>query len=330
MRKFDITRQAVFQHISRLVRDGHLSRSGSRTRKLYSLEATITKFASITLKGTSEDRVWRDWAVREIAAVPAPGISDNIHEISHYGFTEMLNNAIEHSEGDVAEVTLSVTASTLQMTIEDNGIGIFRKVSRELELADEREALLELSKGKFTTDRSRHSGEGIFFTSRMFDFFEIESRGLLFQHTPDDDWLFEAEHLTPDVPTCQGTRVSMTIFRDSKRSPSETFDRFTSEAEDNAFSKTHVPLSLAQYDNESLVSRSQARRVLARFNRFKEAILDFKNVPRIGQAFADEIFRVHALEHRDFRIIAVNANVAVDKMIRHARANLQEDLESSQ
>ena len=41
---------------------------------------------------------------------------------------------------------------------------------------DKRQALFELSKGKFTTDPSRHSGEGVFFTSRMFDDFEIDGK----------------------------------------------------------------------------------------------------------------------------------------------------------
>jgi len=61
---------------------------------------------------------------------------------------------------------------------------------------------------------------------------------------------------------------------------------------DFGFSKTHIPVFLAAYGEDNLISRSQAKRLLVRFERFKEIILDFENVESIGQAFADEIFRV--------------------------------------
>ena len=55
-----------------------------------------------------------------------------------------------------------------------------------------------------------------------------------------------------------------------------------------------MPLLLAQYEGEKLISRSQAKRVAHRFERFERVELDFAGVPDIGQAFADEMFRVFA------------------------------------
>ena len=43
-------------------------------------------------------------------------------------------------------------------------------------------AIAEFNKGKRTTMPDRHSGEGIFFTSRVMDLFEIESHHLRFSH----------------------------------------------------------------------------------------------------------------------------------------------------
>ena len=57
---------------------------------------------------------------------------------------------------------------------------------------------------------------------------------------------------------------------------------------------THIPLRLAEYGEDNLVSRSQAKRVLARVDRFEEVILDYSGIRAVGQAFADEIFRVFA------------------------------------
>ena len=117
--------------------------------------------------------------------------------------------------------------------------------------------------------------------------------------------------------------MTMTVFRNSKREIQSVFDRFSAN-EDYSFSRTHVPLSLAQYGTDLLVSRSQARRVLARFDKFEEAILDFKNVPRVGQAFADEIFRVHKLANPASKIVVINANQEVRKMISRAQAKLKD------
>ena len=59
----------------------------------------------------------------------------------------------------------------------------------------------------------------------------------------------------------------------------EVFDAYTDlESDDYAFSKTQVALSLARYKDEDLISRSQAKRVLSRFDRFREVLLDFKGV----------------------------------------------------
>ena len=44
-----------------------------------------------------------------------------------------------------------------------------------MHLLDERHAILELSKDQLTTDPARHTGDGIFFTSRMFDSFDLQT-----------------------------------------------------------------------------------------------------------------------------------------------------------
>ena len=67
-----------------------------------------------------------------------------------------------------------------------------------------------------------------------------------------------------------------------------------------------------------LVSRSQARMILARLEGVKEAVLDFQGVDSIGPAFSDEIFRVFANQHPDVSLLAVNTNVNVERMIQRA------------
>ncbi len=68
------------------------------------------------------------------------------------------------------------------------------------------------------------------------------------------------------------------------------------------------------------MSRSQARRVLSRFERFKVVLLDFSGIEAIGQAFADEIFRVYTLDHPEIKLVAANGNEQVNHMINRALA----------
>jgi hypothetical protein len=96
------------------------------------------------------------------------------------------------------------------------------------------------------------------------------------------------------------------------------FDKYASGDDDYGFTKTVVPLRLAQYGNDKLVSRSQAKRVVSRIELFKTVIFDFRDVSMIGQAFADEIFRVFARQHPEIHIITSSANTEVKRMIQRA------------
>lgn len=67
-----------------------------------------------------------------------------------------------------------------------------------------------------------------------------------------------------------------------------------------------------------LISRSEAKRLLAGLDRFAEVVLDFNGVEEIGQGFADEVFRVWARAHPKVRLKPVNMSEAVEFMVRRA------------
>ncbi len=96
--------------------------------------------------------------------------------------------------------------SILLLWVIDDGIGIFTKLQRDFNLANKNHAILELAKGKLTSDPTRHSGEGIFFTSRMFDEFAILSEDTAFFGHDNDDWLLPDRQMVT-----KGTAVNMTI-----------------------------------------------------------------------------------------------------------------------
>ena len=239
-------------------------------------------------------------------------LPDNVLEIWQYGFTEMFNNAIDHADGTRIGVEIKKTAAATEMTIYDDGYGIFRKIQTAMGLLDARHAILELSKGKLTTDPERHTGEGIFFSSRMFDRFDILSEGVFFSHEFEGarDWILERDKES------MGTAVWMKLNNHTARTTKKIFDQYTGD--DYGFTKTVVPVRMAQYGKDKLISRSQARRVLARVERFKTVVFDFTEVKAIGPAFADEIFRVFASQHPEIELVPLRANSETERMIARA------------
>lgn len=308
-KKFNVSRQAIYKHIKKLTGENALIAEGSTRNRRYKLHPLVQWHKVYKLSDElAEDVVWRRDIEPQIGNMP-----ENIVNIWNYGFTEMFNNAIDHSEAENIMVRIKKTAASTQVVIYDNGVGIFKKIQKELDLLDEKHAVLELAKGKLTTDPAHHTGEGIFFTSRVFDAFDILSGGVFFTHTfgEVEDWVLNGNRLSG------GTFVWMKLNNHTSRTVKNVFDSFTS-GDDYGFTKTVVPVKLALYGDDRLVSRSQAKRVLARIDRFKVVIFDFEGVESIGQAFADEVFRVFANEHPQIELIPLKANKNVRDMIKRA------------
>ena len=308
---FDITRQAVNKHVRRLIHEKSLTEAGETRQRTYKLAPLLEWQREYQISPELEEHVVWD---KDIASVLGAQ-PENVRDIWHYGFTEMFNNAKDHSGGRNISVRVAKTAISTEIAIADNGIGIFKKIQEALNLPDQRYAVLELAKGKLTTDPARHTGEGIFFSSRMFDKFSIGSDKTYFGHQfgQDEDWIFEST-----FPG--GTTVFMELCNHTSRTVKKIFDQYASEEGDFGFTKTVVPVKLAQYGNDKLISRSQAKRVVARLDLFRTILFDFAGVPTIGQAFADEIFRVFAREHPGIEIFPIHANSEVVRMIERVKS----------
>lgn len=83
----------------------------------------------------------------------------------------------------------------------------------------------------------------------------------------------------------------------------------------------HLREKLTKMGHLNLVSRSQAKSVLLGLESFKTVIFDFDEVDKIGQAFADEIFRVYQNKHPVISLEYENVNTEVEKMIKRALIN---------
>ncbi len=306
--KLGITRQTAHKYLKEFISDGFVHGSGKTKGAQYEFVPVKHKFELPMDQVKSESDIW----IGSIIPI-LPEMAENVRSICAYGFQEMLNNVIDHASATKVIIEIKYTLYSIKFWVVDNGVGIFNKIQRDLKLATAQQSILELAKGKFTSDPVRHSGEGIYFTSRMYDDFAILSGTLRFFGHDKDDWIFDC----PKRDDIEGTSVFMEIIRNSTRTMESVFSQFTTETEDHDFRKTKIPLKLMQYEGESLVSRSQAKRLMVRADKFIEVILDFEGIKFIGQAFADEIFRVFRNQHSDVNIIYVNASKEVEAMIKH-------------
>jgi anti-sigma regulatory factor (Ser/Thr protein kinase) len=313
--KFGISRQAVHRVVRRLIDQRLIHASGQTRSRRYEpgpLREMVTEL-EVTPR-LDEARVWAESVRPRLAGIP-----ENVLAICQYGFTEMLNNVVDHSGSRTAAITVRKAPHGIELKVQDEGIGIFRKIQTECGLASEHEAILELTKGKLTTDPARHTGEGIFFTSRMFDDFAIGSGTvLLLCSAGGEDWSIETRK------AAVGTFVTMRINLESPRAMQEVFERFASARGSFDLDRTHLLVRLVDLEGRAPVSRSQAKRIVARLERFKEAVLDFAGVESVTPAFADEIFRVFALHHPEVRLMPVNDNEQVQQMILRAMRGLAE------
>jgi len=311
-----LTRQTVAQHFRELVEAKRVLKIGS-TRNVYYISYTRSKAAIIQntfsatrfIKNLSEHKVFEE---ADLKMRLRKELSQNAYEITNYTFTEMLNNAIDHSQSPKVKLELMCSRGLFEFKVLDQGIGIFENIKRKFKLKDHYEAVEHLLKGKQTTDPKRHSGEGIFFTSKIADTFSIESARLMLQidNIQKDVFLAEKERFQ------KGTTVQFKLKQRSRKDLKSLFDEYSNE--DYEFDKTKVTVHIAKKEG-NYVSRSEAKRILFGLDKFKRILFDFKNVKGIGQGFADEIFRVYHESHPAIQIEAIHAVPAVKLMIKRAK-----------
>ncbi|MBU1163931.1 DUF4325 domain-containing protein [Patescibacteria group bacterium] len=243
-------------------------------------------------------------------------LNKNVIEILNYAFTEMLNNAIEHSQSKNIEVEINRNKENIHFEIVDRGIGIYNNIMKKKKLKNDLEAIQDLLKGKQTTMPQAHSGEGIFFTSKIADNFVINSykKKLIFNNKLDDIFI-------QDIKNFVGTKIIFTISINSKKKLENIFRQYSDKYFE--FSKTKVAVKLYKMGT-IYISRSQARRITTGLEKFKIIILDFKHIKTIGQGFTDEIFRVWQNHHPNIKIETQNTNKNIDFMVQRALKKINE------
>lgn len=300
-----VRRDTAVRRLRQLIDLQWLTRAGSGRGLRYGpglLRQIVRHYA---IDGLGEDLPWaRDFA--PYFALPA-----NVQRLTQHAFGELLNNAIDHSDGSGVTVSLRQTPSHVQLLVSDDGRGVFDKICHTFALPDPQAAMLELSKGKLTTQPERHTGHGLYFTSRLADVLDLHANEHAFQHR---GW--EGNGWRSGRPmTRQGTSVYASIALDTPRTLESVMHAHSLDGAGVGFERTAVPLQLAVTSQVGLESRAQARQVAARLTRFRLAELDFSGIPHIGHSFADELFRVLPRHQPTLNLAPINMSPAVAAMV---------------
>ena len=321
-KQFRVSRQYANSLVAELVAGNKLIKLGSTRKAFYVLPEYAEKHQEIY--PVRYQTAFNNCALEEHKVLDQIGqtfpllksLPENIRSIFTYAFSEMLNNAIEHSTSIRIGIEVAIQNGVLSFVVNDSGIGVFRNVKKKRKLKSEFEAIQDLMKGKTTTMPQSHSGEGIFFTSKAGDLFILDSFGyqLIVNNKIPDIFVIKTKKIK------RGTKVVFKVDTSSARHLDDLFKQYTNHAEgsDYGFDKTMIQVKLYTLGGVH-ISRSQARRVLSGLDKFKVIVFDFNKVPLVGQAFADEIFRVFHNKYPNIRLEVENMNEGVKFMVERAK-----------
>lgn len=305
---FDISKSSVYNYVNQMQTDGLIEKSGNA----YVLKTNVFHYFLKNDGTLGEDRIYNQFISQHIQ------FKKNVNSIWNYAFTEMMNNAIEHSEAENIAIGVYQNCLDTQILIKDDGIGIFKKIQGFIkETRNEnislRECVSLLFAGKFTTAKQLHTGEGIFFTSHIMDEFVIYSDDNFFTRNNFKSTQIEDGNLHSFMQMEKGTIVRMTLSNNTKKVLSEVFNTFAPV--DEGFIKTTIPVA-HMFSGANPVSRSEARRLLECISLFNDIDLDFSGVEEIGQGFAHELFVLGKQKYSHINLRTVNTCKAVEDMIK--------------
>lgn len=306
----NVTRQAAHYHLSRLAARGVLVQQGARRSSRYRLAAQ--RSTTYPLEGITEDDVWGSERMSLRQIDPELEERPNVLRILTFGFTEMVNNAIDHSQGSTLDIRWFIDNERIAFEVEDDGIGAFASLRESRGLDNDFQGVGELSKGKQTTAPERHSGLGIFLTSRLVQRFVLAANKYVWTVNNDIDDYAVAELVHPRRGTLVRCEIPLDTSVDLPAVMSEVSDPVT-----HRLNRTTLHVEL--FREGDFVSRTEAKLIGARLEGFEVVELDFAGVDQIGQGFADELFRVWAREHPHIELLPLHANGAVLAMIDAVR-----------
>ena len=314
-RRLGVTRQAVHKRLKKLIELGIVQKFGRTRNAKFVLKnghtKRISKFRIVfDPKDVSEDEAF---SMISNALNFQKVLTKNAHTVAQYAFTEVFNNALDHSNSRKIEVQVELDEDkqVAKFRIRDWGVGIFALIADKFELSSESESVLWLLPGKTTTIPELHTGEGLFFASKITKTLKIKSHRLCLTYLDYGEDAFVEKLRT----YTEGTSVEFEILFNMKKKLDDVFNFYAPADYDYQFEKSRVIIKVL---SGRLISRSQAKRIVRPLDgKFKEVIIDFKKVEAIGQGFADELLRVFPSRFPSIKITLTNVPQHIYPILSH-------------
>jgi hypothetical protein len=204
---YGISRQAANRHLDALVDSGVLEQAGATRSKEYRLLRTALLSREIRVTPVlNADRFWDDHMAPVLAHDRA-----SVRELCRGAFGEVIGNVIAHAQAQWITVSFTTTARHIDVSVGDDGRGIFARLTQRLGLTGVHETA-ELMSRHANARSTDFPAARLGLLGRNFESFVISSSGVsLAYYAATDSWALSAGE-----SPANGTRISMRLCRSEK------------------------------------------------------------------------------------------------------------------
>ena len=315
-----LTRPGVLYHLNKLVETGDVEYASSHTRgRSVRYRLAYDSRWDLPIEAVDAEHILLE---RLRTTILNPAMTQAAVDIHTYVFGEMVNNVIEHADSADIAIRHRNRNGVTRISVRDSGVGIFDHIAAAEGFDDRLASVRRLQSGSYTTAPERHTGQGVFFSSRSVDQFAVNSGGIVWS----TDNLIPDQTLETLRPTGRGTSVTWELQDRTYRSLLGVFQMFSLRDREDIprFAVTSIAVAIAAVGSD-YATRSTARQVLEGKTQFERIVLDFAGVTHIGQGFADEAFRVFPTANPGVTITPMNMNQAVSWFVERAQNDFRRE-----
>ena len=201
---YGISRQAANRHLDALVEAGVLEEEGATRSREYRLRrmSLLNRELRVT-PVLNADRLWDDHI--------APVLADDraaVRDLCRGAFGELIRNVVAHAQAQWITVSFSATARHLDISVSDDGRGIFNRLAQRVGLGDVHETA-ELMSRHANARSTEFPAARLMLLARNFESFVILSSGVSLAF----DSMQDAWFLREDEAAAPGTRVTLRMRR---------------------------------------------------------------------------------------------------------------------
>ena len=262
--RFGITRQSAHAHLQALEAEGLIEGRGNTKARRYAARVQRQHRFNLPLAMRPQaEEVWTDLVAPRLGALPTPR-----EAVLRFILTALVDNAVRHAGGAAVMLALTRRGGGLQLTVRDDGQGLFRKLSDDRALDDPNQAPLELCKGA--------AGASLLLAARAADHFVATANGLRLEYRPA-----RAGWAMAEAAALPGTTLELEL----RLTGDDTLDAVRAEqVAPGGGLRTRVPVELLPGARDGLATPDQVRRLMAGLSDFSELWLDFRGVPPLAPA----------------------------------------------